>query len=73
MTNYSIIEGCIRQSTNNPINKTMDLNKLILDVIDKYAESQPNMASEVFRKKLASEIETEVDKYCLSLLTSLNN
>lgn len=51
----------------------MDLNKLILDVIEKYAESQPNMASEIFRKKLASEIETEVDKYCLILLTSLNN
>ena len=73
MTNYSTIEGCIRQSTDNPIKKTMDLNKLILDVIDKYAESQPNMASELFRKKLASEIEAEVDKYCLTLLTSLNN
>lgn len=73
MTNYSTIEGCIRQSTNNQLNKIMDLNKLILDVIDKYADLQPNMASEVFRKKLASEIEIEVDKYCLTLLTSLNN
>ena len=50
----------------------MDLNKLILDVIDKYQDRQPNMASEVFRKKLASEIEIEVDKYCMMLLTSLN-
>lgn len=73
MTNYSTIEGCIRQSTNNQLNKIMDLNKLILDVIDKYQDRQPNMASEVFRKKLASEIEIEVDKYCLTLLTSLNN
>lgn len=34
MSGYSIIEGCIRQSTNNPINKTMELNKIILDVLD---------------------------------------
>lgn len=73
MTNYSTIEGCIRQSTNNPINKTMELNKLILDAINKYAESQPNMESELFRKKLASEIEAEVDKYCMMLLHSLNS
>ena len=72
MKGYSIIEGCIRQSTNNPINKTMDLNKLISDVLDRYAESQPNMSSEAFRKKLASEIEAEVDKYCMILLSSLN-
>lgn len=72
MSGYSTIEGCIRQSTNNPINKTMDLNKLISDVLDKYAESQPNMSSEIFRKKLASEIEAEVDKYCMILLSSLN-
>tara|TARA_Y100000004_G_scaffold190016_1_gene246496 strand:- start:444 stop:665 length:222 start_codon:yes stop_codon:yes gene_type:complete len=73
MSGYSTIEGCIRQSTNNPINKNMDLNKLISDVLDKYAESQPNMSSDTFRKKLANEIEVEVDKYCLMLLTSLNN
>ena len=73
MSGYSTIEGCIRQSTNNPINKNMDLNKLISDVLHKYAESQPNMSSDTFRKKLANEIEAEVDKYCLMLLTSLNN
>jgi len=66
------------QATKKPVNQAVSasrirLNKLILDVIDKYADLQPNMASEVFRKKLASEIEIEVDKYCLTLLTSLNN
>jgi hypothetical protein len=50
----------------------MDLNKLILDVIDKYTDLQPNMASEIFRKKLASEIEVEVNKYLLVLLSSPN-
>lgn len=72
MSGYSIIEGCIRQSTNNPINKTMDLNKLILDVLNKYSESQSGLNKEIFRRKLASEIETEVDKYCMMLLSSLN-
>lgn len=72
MSNYSIIEGCIRQSTNNPINKTMELNKIILDVLDRYKDSQGNMDSESFRKILAEEIEVEVDKYCLMLMTSLN-
>tara|TARA_A200000159_G_scaffold54006_1_gene50013 strand:- start:10916 stop:11137 length:222 start_codon:yes stop_codon:yes gene_type:complete len=72
VSNYSIIEGCIRQSTNNPINKTMELNKIILDVLDRYKDSQGNMDSESFRKILAEEIEVEVDKYCLMLMTSLN-
>ena len=72
MSNYSIIEGCIRQSTNNPINKTMELNKIILDVLDRYKDSQGNMDNESFRKILAEEIEVEVDKYCLMLMTSLN-
>lgn len=72
MSGYSIIEGCIRQSTNNPINKTMELNKIILDVLDKYKDSQGNISSESFRKILAKEIEGEVDKYCLMLMTSLN-
>lgn len=27
MKNYSIIEGCIRQSTNNPINKNTNESK----------------------------------------------
>ena len=30
------------------------------------------MSSESFRKMLAKEIEDEVDKYCLMLMTSLN-
>lgn len=72
MSNYSIIEGCIRQSTNNPINKTMELNKIILDVLDRYKDSQANMNSESFRNLLSKEIEVEVDKYCLMLMTSLN-
>lgn len=72
MSNYSIIEGCIRQSTNNPINKTMELNKIILDVLDHYKDSQANMNSESFRNLLSKEIEVEVDKYCLMLMTSLN-
>lgn len=73
MSGYSIIEGCIRQSTNNPINKTMDLNKLILDALNKYDNLETDMSSEIFRKKLASEIEAEVDKYCMMLLNSLNS
>lgn len=73
MSGYSIIEGCIRQSTNNPINKTMDLNKLILDALNKYDNLETDMSSEIFRKKLASEIEAEVDKYCMMLLHSLNS
>jgi len=72
MSNYSIIEGCIRQSTNNPINQTMELNKIILDVLDRYKDSQANMNSESFRNLLSKEIEVEVDKYCLMLMTSLN-
>jgi hypothetical protein len=72
VTNYSTIEGCIRQSTNNPINKTMELNKLILDAINKYADTDLSISSELFRKKLASEIEAEVDKYCMMLISSLN-
>ena len=73
MSGYSIIEGCIRQSTNNPINKTMDLNKLILDALNRYDNLETDMSSEIFRKKLASEIEAEVDKYCMMLLHSLNS
>lgn len=72
MSNYSIIEGCIRQSTDNPINKTMELNKIILDVLDRYKDSQANMNSESFRNLLSKEIEIEVDKYCLMLMNSLN-
>lgn len=72
MSNYSIIEGCIRQSTNNPINKTMELNKIILDVLDRYKDSQANMNSESFRDLLSKEIEVEVDKYCLMLMNALN-
>jgi len=72
MSNYSIIEGCIRQSTNNPINQTMELNKIILDVLDRYKDSQANMNSESFRNLLSKEIEIEVDKYCLMLMNSLN-
>jgi hypothetical protein len=72
MSNYSIIEGCIRQSTNNPINKTMELNKLILDVLDRYKDSQANINSESFRDLLSKEIEVEVDKYCLMLMNALN-
>ena len=71
MSNYSIIEGCIRQSTNNPINQTMELNKIILDVLDRYKDSQANMNSESFRNLLSKEIEVEVDKYCLMLMNSL--
>lgn len=50
----------------------MELNKIILDVIDRYKDSQPNMGSESFRKILAKEIEVEVDKYCLMLMSALN-
>ncbi len=50
----------------------MELNKIILDVLDRYKDSQGNMDSESFRKILAEEIEVEVDKYCLMLMTSLN-
>jgi len=50
----------------------MDLNKIIINVLEKYQDSQPNMASESFREILAKEIEVEVDKYCLTLMTSLN-
>ena len=76
MSNYSIIEGCIRQSCdlkiNNKLINKMDLNKIIINVLEKYQDSQPNMASESFREILAKEIEVEVDKYCLTLMTSLN-
>lgn len=72
MSGYSTIEGCIRQSTNNPIKNEMNLNNLILDVLEKHTNSQANMNSESFRKILAKEIEVEVDKYCLMLMTSLN-
>ena len=74
MSAYSTIEGCIRQSCNLPIkiNKTMELNKIILDVIERHKDSQPNMGSESFRKILAKEIEVEVDKYCLMLMSALN-
>tara|TARA_B100002019_G_scaffold293499_1_gene321570 strand:- start:10880 stop:11113 length:234 start_codon:yes stop_codon:yes gene_type:complete len=76
MSDYSTIEGCIRQSCDikiktKLINK-MDLNKIIINVLEKYQDSQPNMASESFRKILAKEIEVEVDKYCLMLMNSLN-
>jgi len=76
VSNYSIIEGCIRQSCDLKINtkliNKMDLNKIIINVLEKYQDSQPNMASESFREILAKEIEVEVDKYCLTLMTSLN-
>ena len=74
MSPYSTIEGCIRQSCNLKIktNKAMELNKIILDVIESYKDSQPNMGSESFRKMLAKDIEVEVDKYCLTLMSALN-
>ena len=50
----------------------MDLNKLILDAINRYADTDLNISSELFRKKLASEIEAEVDKYCMMLISSFN-
>tara|TARA_B100000212_G_C27371657_1_gene532854 strand:+ start:319 stop:474 length:156 start_codon:yes stop_codon:yes gene_type:complete len=50
----------------------MDLHQRIENILNKYKDLQPNMASESFRKQLAKEIEIEVDKYCLILLSSLN-
>ena len=50
----------------------MELNKIILDVLDRYKDSQANMNSESFRNLLSKEIEIEVDKYCLMLMNSLN-
>jgi len=49
----------------------MNLNQIILEVLEKHADQQPNMASEVFRKTLAEQIEAEVDKYCQNLMEAV--
>lgn len=45
---------------------------MITEVLEKYAETQPNMASESFRKLLAEEIESEVDKYCREMMECIS-
>ncbi|MGI9357950.1 MAG: hypothetical protein ACR2ON_00935 [Paracoccaceae bacterium] len=50
----------------------MNLNQMITEVLEKYAETQPNMASESFRKLLAEEIESEVDKYCREMMECIS-
>ena len=49
----------------------MELNKIISEVLGRYKDSQPNMASESFRELLARELEKEVDKYCMTLMEAL--
>ena len=50
----------------------MNLNQMIMEVLEKYAETQPNMASESFRKLLADEIEGKIDKYCQELIECIS-
>ena len=50
----------------------MNLNQMITEVLEKYSETQPNMASESFRKQLADEIEQKVDKYCKELIECIS-
>ena len=50
----------------------MNLNQIIINVINKYQDLQPNMKSESFRKELADKIEQEVDKYCVGLIEAVS-
>ena len=49
----------------------MELNKIILEVLEKYKDMQPNMASNAFRNLLSNELEKEVGKYCMTLVESV--
>jgi hypothetical protein len=49
----------------------MELNKIILGVLERYKDAEPNMASEEFRELLTSELEKEVDKYCMTLIGAI--
>jgi hypothetical protein len=49
----------------------MNLNQIILKVLEEYSDKQVNMMSESFRKMLAKQIESEVDKYCKNLMEAI--
>lgn len=46
----------------------MNLNQMITEVLEEYADKQSNMSSEAFRKLLADKLESKVDKYCKELI-----